>query len=303
MFKLKNLQTKNEVDFFERLKCVFPGYYIGTQVAMSAIIETDNFRERPQFNTYYLDYVICDKKGEKPLMIIELDDRSHYSEKRKTQDKRKNGIIQSTGIPFIRYKAQISYDITDIANNTIPYLNGTKTPPAYETLSLDENISNNNNINSNRSDFFSNIIIDIKKCLVNKLINVGCSIIILIILLCFIFSIISSVGKNVTNPIKDIQNNTVPENKNETNIPDSTSKSKNLNDSINSFFNKFVTDSMKAGQNSIKFDKTPKKKNTNSNTNTKNIDSENNEEQKKTTNKRTIIIPAPLPDKDIYKDY
>jgi very-short-patch-repair endonuclease len=130
MFKLKNLQTKNEVDFFERLKCVFPGYYIGTQVAMSAIIETDNFRERPQFNTYYLDYVICDKKGEKPLMIIELDDKTHYySEKRKTQDKRKNGIIQSTGIPFIRYKAQISYDITGIANNTIPYLNGTKTPP------------------------------------------------------------------------------------------------------------------------------------------------------------------------------
>jgi very-short-patch-repair endonuclease/Sec-independent protein translocase protein TatA len=284
MFYPKNLQTQNEIAFFEKLKFVFPHYHIATQVALSAIIETDNYKERPQFNTYYVDYVICDKKGEKPLLIIELDDSSHNREKRKTQDRRKNGVIQTAGIPFIRYESRANYNITDIANNTVPYLNGSKTPPIYETLPIYETTQ----IDFNSNIFWNNI----KKYFINKLLKLALTIIVFIIFLCFTFFIINTIGKSVTNSIKETQKdhsgekNTMPQNKNskeinETKSPVKIPETKTKNNTINKHFQKFITDSMKAGKNSIKIDKTPKNKNTN-------VTSPNNETENKNTQKKNI---------------
>jgi hypothetical protein len=252
MFYPKNLQTQNEIAFFEKLKFVFQNYHISTQVALSAIIETDNYKERSQFNTYYVDYVICDKKGEKPLLIIELDDNSHKREKRIIQDKRKNGVIQSAGIPFIRYKSKSSYDITDIANNTIPYLKGTKELPIYETLPINDNQYNNNNR-------YNNIKQNIKKYLINKLKKVGCTIIVFIIFLCFVFLAINATNKSVTNLVEESQKISTPKNTNNKNINDTNTK--------NNYFQKIITDSMKSGQKSIKFDTEKNKKQIKKNSN------------------------------------
>jgi very-short-patch-repair endonuclease len=221
MFYTKNLQTQNEIAFFEKLKYVFQDYHIATQVALSAIIETDNFRQRPLFNTYYVDYVICDKKGEKPLLIIELDDKTHKSEKRQNQDKRKNGVIQATGIPFIRYKSKTNYNITDIANETMPYLKGTKTPPIYETLPITESTTPISNFDYNNTK--NQFVTKLKKYLFDRLIKIAASFVAIIFIAMLVFVTVSVVipaviTKSIKETQKSVQINKT-ENNNETHSP------------------------------------------------------------------------------------
>jgi very-short-patch-repair endonuclease len=289
MFYPKNLQTQNEIAFFEKLKYIFQkDYHIATQVALSAIVKTDNYKERSQFNTYYVDFVICDKKGEKPLLIIELDDYSHESEKRKNQDKRKNGVIQSAGIPFIRYNSKPSYNISDIANNTIPYLNGNNKTPIYETLPINKK---HNNSNYNLSFFtpaqkiFKNII---KTIIIIFLLLVF---IILLALISTAFQKTQNINQNKKIPI--IENNNIEPNNITKNIIKETQKS------IKFDAEKYKNE-LKKKPNIIlpKYYPNNETKNENNNQSNKN---ENDNIQKKSDNKK-IIKKVPLPIKVLDKN-
>jgi hypothetical protein len=99
---------------------------------MSAIVESEDYKDRSQFRTYYLDYVVCDKKGMKPLLVIELDDRTHFRKKRIEQDQRKNNVLHEAKIPFVRYQAQKSYSITDVKKEIFPVFCGDGKPPQHQ---------------------------------------------------------------------------------------------------------------------------------------------------------------------------
>jgi hypothetical protein len=129
-YQKKNIQTSTEKIFFQLLKQYLPTYYIGVQVAMSAIIES-NIDERKNYNRSYLDYVICDEQATKPLLIIELDDATHNTEKRKEQDQMKNAVIQDAKIPLYRVKVGDDFRLK-IQNEIIPILQNKKYPPKYE---------------------------------------------------------------------------------------------------------------------------------------------------------------------------
>jgi very-short-patch-repair endonuclease len=137
-FQKKYLQTPNEQEFFEKLQSIFPNNYIAIQVAMSAIITSEKFKDRSQFRSYYLDYVICDKKGREPLLVIELDDSSHKNEKNAERDKRKNGVLQDAQIPLIRFQARNSYSTNSLQEEILPIFRGEKLAPKYERLSNNE---------------------------------------------------------------------------------------------------------------------------------------------------------------------
>jgi len=66
----------------------------------------------PNFNrvsSKHADFLICNLNG-KPLVWIELDDKSHLSTKAKKADKFKDDIAASIGIPLYRVKVGTHYN-------------------------------------------------------------------------------------------------------------------------------------------------------------------------------------------------
>lgn len=133
-FKKKNLQTANEAQFFQCLQTAFPNHYVAAQVALSAIVDAEEYKDRSQFRTYYADYIICDKSGVSPLLVVELDDTTHNRKKRIEQDQRKNGVLFDAQIPLYRFTARRSYDPVSVCGEIEPYLSGKIKPPEYPRL-------------------------------------------------------------------------------------------------------------------------------------------------------------------------
>ncbi|MDR2406890.1 MAG: DUF2726 domain-containing protein [Bacteroidales bacterium] len=132
-FNKKNLQTKSERTLLYLIKRYLPRNYISAQVAMSAIIIANDTNDREKFNKYYLDYVICDEYGEEPLLVIELDDKTHDDKERQYRDRIKNTIIQEAEIPLLRIRKGDNFEYI-IKNEIIPILKKEKNAPIYQTI-------------------------------------------------------------------------------------------------------------------------------------------------------------------------
>lgn len=61
-----------------------------------------------------VDFVLCHPSTLKPQLIIELDDKSHTREDRKTRDDFVNNALKAAGIPLLRVTAAASYNISDL---------------------------------------------------------------------------------------------------------------------------------------------------------------------------------------------
>jgi len=57
-----------------------------------------------------VDFVLCIPSTLKPELIIELDDKSHTREDRKTRDNFVNNALKAAGIPFLRIPAASTYN-------------------------------------------------------------------------------------------------------------------------------------------------------------------------------------------------
>jgi len=100
------LMTPSEQRFFEEIQKVFKEkYLIFSQVSLAAIInikenQLDRFERRNIINKFYLDFVICDKKSTKSLLVIELNDKTHILSSRKERDTYIKSLLDSSKIPF-----------------------------------------------------------------------------------------------------------------------------------------------------------------------------------------------------------
>jgi hypothetical protein len=65
----------------------------------------------------HLDFVICDRKNYKPLLVIELDDSSHNNIENKKRDIEKDNILKAANIPILRIRVQRYYDVAEIKRN------------------------------------------------------------------------------------------------------------------------------------------------------------------------------------------
>lgn len=119
------LLTPPEQRFFEELKKAFgESYLIFSQVSLSAIVEIkddqlDKFERRNTISKFYVDFILCDKKSTKTLLVIELNDNTHNYSNRKERDLYIKGMLDSSQIPFYPCPVNtISYqqDIEKIRN-------------------------------------------------------------------------------------------------------------------------------------------------------------------------------------------
>jgi len=66
---------------------------------------------------FHVDFVLCEPRTTAPLLVVELDDRSHLRLGRKGRDQFKDKVLAAAGLPVYRVKCQSAYDVAEIAEN------------------------------------------------------------------------------------------------------------------------------------------------------------------------------------------
>lgn len=108
------LVTRAEAEFFRvLLRAVPTGYAIYPQVHLSAIVEHkvkgQNWKAAfSHINGKSVDFVICDKVNFRPLVAIELDDRTHEQRSRQVRDREVERVLKEAKLPLVRFSGQQS---------------------------------------------------------------------------------------------------------------------------------------------------------------------------------------------------
>jgi hypothetical protein len=74
-------------------------------------------RDHPRFQkiaAMHVDVVLCEKQTMRPVLAIELDDRSHQFFRRRSADSWKAELLRGCRIPLLRQKCQTAYDLAAI---------------------------------------------------------------------------------------------------------------------------------------------------------------------------------------------
>jgi len=98
--------------------------------------------DQSRFRTYtnkidrkHVDFLLCDAVTMRPLIGIELDDKSHQREDRRARDEFVDQVFHVAGLPLLHVPAKRSYSIGDLAAVLAPYL-GNGALPTVTTASI-----------------------------------------------------------------------------------------------------------------------------------------------------------------------
>jgi len=122
--------TVAEKRFFEVLQNVINDkYLIFSKVRVVDLLDVPKGVKNPVFYKHFnkikakhVDFVICDKDKVAPLLIIELDDSSHYRSDRIRRDEFVNQAFKSAGVPIIHIQNAASYDQNELFQSLSNYL-------------------------------------------------------------------------------------------------------------------------------------------------------------------------------------
>lgn len=116
--KAESLLTAGESAFYPALLEATAGrWQIQSQVRLEAlvpVVKNIPFRRsyRNQVMSKAVDFVLCTPHTLAPVLVIELDDRSHTKPDRQRRDEQVDTILQSVGLPILHVRARASYDPT-----------------------------------------------------------------------------------------------------------------------------------------------------------------------------------------------
>ncbi len=112
----KGLLSKAEFSFFRVLQQACGGrYVVCPKVGLGDLVTVKKGTEkwqsyRNKIDRKHIDFVLCDPQTMHVVAAVELDDKSHDSDKARQHDEVKNKACAAAGLPLIRFKAQRSYD-------------------------------------------------------------------------------------------------------------------------------------------------------------------------------------------------
>lgn len=117
LYKQKSLLTANEIEFFNRLTQALPDHYIFPQVSLGALLQPNvSGKDRKKFHSIrgtfaqkISDFVIC-TRDIKVIAIVELDDKTHNSEK----DAKRDAMIEQAGYRVIRWNSKTKPTLDEI---------------------------------------------------------------------------------------------------------------------------------------------------------------------------------------------
>lgn len=119
-FKRRMLMTDNELEFHRRISAALPEFEIWPQVPIFALIEPQSRQGSARWrrglrliSNRRVDWVIA--RNAKPLVVIELDDKTHDPK----SDKRRDQILASCDFHVIRYKSHKKPSPDEIRNDVL----------------------------------------------------------------------------------------------------------------------------------------------------------------------------------------
>ena len=123
-FNAKPLMTPNELEFLGRLEAAVPEYRFHAQVAMGALLDPavsrsdgkEFMRLRGMVSQKIIDFVAQSRKDGTIKAIIELDDRTHDSEK----DAKRDAMLASAGFRTVRWNSKTKPGIAAIRARLAP---------------------------------------------------------------------------------------------------------------------------------------------------------------------------------------
>jgi len=74
----------------------------------------ENMPQMNKINRKHVDFLMCDAKTMKPILGIELYDRSHQQKKRKERDAFVDQVFRMAGLPLAHVPAAMSYSTTQL---------------------------------------------------------------------------------------------------------------------------------------------------------------------------------------------
>ncbi len=79
-------------------------------LSIEAPDRSHHFRALNRVACKSVDFVVADVTGN-PVLVIELDDKTHRLEDRRARDALVNGVLQEAGIPVMRFRPSQRLDI------------------------------------------------------------------------------------------------------------------------------------------------------------------------------------------------
>ena len=104
------LMTAAETKFFHRLQSIAGDrYYIFPQIHLSALLKNETKGKYwkaafQRINRTSVDYVLAHKDTLQVAYAVELDDWSHYNNKRKARDTGVEAMLSEAHIPLVRFR-------------------------------------------------------------------------------------------------------------------------------------------------------------------------------------------------------
>lgn len=123
-----SLITSTEKTFFDAIKQVLPeGYFAQSQVNLATVInKTGDFRFQ---NELYrnIDIGVFDLNY-KPVLLIEIHDKTHKTSKRRERDLKVKCICEEAGIPLIVFWVEYGVDVEYIRKRLVEGIEQSKSP-------------------------------------------------------------------------------------------------------------------------------------------------------------------------------
>lgn len=116
------LMSRAEHEFFDILISIVGNeYHIFPQIHLPTILNHkvtgQNWRGAfRHIDEKSVDFVLCDKKYIKPLLVIELDDKTHQDPFRVERDLEVESILKEAEVPILRIENRGSFNKDQIAN-------------------------------------------------------------------------------------------------------------------------------------------------------------------------------------------
>lgn len=132
--KAKPLLSHSELNLYHVIRSIIPdGKAIFCKCRLEDFITVEKCRGKASYRnkikSRHVDFVIFDPDNGKIDYAIELDDRSHNSEKARETDRLKDELFEKIGIPLIRITAKRIYDPTEIRKILGEAASGSAVPP------------------------------------------------------------------------------------------------------------------------------------------------------------------------------
>jgi len=136
------LLTDAEGSFFKCLQLsVNHSIYICPKVRLADILEPA-VHTQADFNrisSKHVDFLLCDKHSMKPVLVLELNDRSHSRLRRQERDEHLKSWLKSAGIPFLQIRATRGYNVIELRSMITSTLAGVIYVPSPTEQKLEAN--------------------------------------------------------------------------------------------------------------------------------------------------------------------